>query len=181
MIPAGYMAKRIMQRPDWLEAPNVEDIYSVSGCCSENFADYISYWEHNGYWLFNSVKAIQSLAAEHSLDLTGCRFFFYEISDLQFDEGMKKWQSFEPEKFYTDVIFPAKAQLEGYDVVTFWARSSPECSPLSCNYLAMKIPVNRHCLLGSFEEAKRLVESGAFDHSEPGPYRIFAVYSVIQA
>jgi hypothetical protein len=30
----------------------------------------------------------------------------------------------------------------------------------------------------SFDEARTLVESGKFNEAEPGPYRIFAVYSV---
>jgi hypothetical protein len=54
MIPVGYMFKKVMQRPDWLNADGVDDIYSLSGCTSEYFTDYIDYWKHNGYWLFNS-------------------------------------------------------------------------------------------------------------------------------
>jgi hypothetical protein len=53
MIPAGYMAKRVYKRPDWLKAPHVAEIYSVSGRISEDFADYINYWKHNGYWYFD--------------------------------------------------------------------------------------------------------------------------------
>jgi len=30
----------------------------------------------------------------------------------------------------------------------------------------------------AFEHARKLLEDGAFNHSEPGPYRIFTVYSV---
>ena len=30
MTPAGYMAKKVMRRPDWLQADSVEDVYSVS-------------------------------------------------------------------------------------------------------------------------------------------------------
>jgi hypothetical protein len=56
MLPAGYMAKRVRKRPDWLAATQVIDIYSVSSCHSENFADYIPYWKHNGYWFFDSPK-----------------------------------------------------------------------------------------------------------------------------
>jgi len=44
MIPVGYMAKRVSKSPDWLEAAQVIDVYSVSGCISENFADYFKYW-----------------------------------------------------------------------------------------------------------------------------------------
>ena len=53
MTPVGYMAKHIASRPDWLKANEVEDIYSVSNCVSDDFADYINFWKHNGYWFFD--------------------------------------------------------------------------------------------------------------------------------
>ena len=37
MIAAGYMAKRVAKRPEGLKAGQVVDVYSVSGCISENF------------------------------------------------------------------------------------------------------------------------------------------------
>jgi hypothetical protein len=43
------MAKRVRTSSDWLQAPHVIDIFFVSGCISEDFADYIGYWKHNGY------------------------------------------------------------------------------------------------------------------------------------
>jgi len=73
---------------------------------------------------------------------------------------------------------PKAMVLEGYDVVTFVCQTSPECSPLSCNGLASEVGTNSRCLLQSFEQARSLLEHGAFDHGEPGPYRVFAVYSV---
>jgi hypothetical protein len=76
------------------------------------------------------------------------------------------------------VIVPAHRTLEGYDVVSFYAKTSPECSPLSCNGMAVDVETNEHCLLRSLEDAKQLLEDGRFSGSEPGPYRIFAVYSV---
>jgi hypothetical protein len=75
-------------------------------------------------------------------------------------------------------MLPSKKTLEGFDVVTFYAGNSPECSPLSCNGLADTIPTNQHCLIESFEDAKAALDGGEFNNSEPGPYRIFAVYSV---
>ena len=56
MIPVGYMAKRVYKRPDWLQVDHVIDIFSVSGCVSEDFADYIGFWKHNGYWFFDSPE-----------------------------------------------------------------------------------------------------------------------------
>ena len=80
--------------------------------------------------------------------------------------------------FTTDVRVPAEKSLEGYDVVTFSMGTTAECSPLSCNSLALEVETNEHCLLPSFERAKELLERGAFRNSEPGPYRVFAVHSV---
>lgn len=73
---------------------------------------------------------------------------------------------------------PEAKVLEGYDVVTFYVQTSPECSPLSCNSLAAEVETNTGCLLQSFEQARTLLENGTFNDSEPGPHRIFAVYSV---
>ena len=177
MVPAGYMAKRVVARPDWLGAERVRSIYSVSGCIAEDFADYINFWRHNGYWLFDSPEIIIDVAREHAIDLTDTTLFFYEVYERQFDAG--EWRPFEPEPlFHTDVRLPHAKELEGFDVVTFYVQTSPECSPLSCNGLAEDIPTNARCLLESFERAHSLVERGTFNVSEPGPYRIFAVYSV---
>lgn len=56
MIPVGYLYKKVGLRPDWIKADGVRDIYSLSRCVSEDFTDYINYWKHNGYWLFDSPE-----------------------------------------------------------------------------------------------------------------------------
>ncbi|MBE7555554.1 MAG: hypothetical protein HS126_31275 [Anaerolineales bacterium] len=179
MIPVGYRAKRVSLRPDQLQAEAVVDINSVSNCISKNFANYIPYWQHNGYWLFDSPEIIRRLANEHAIELAGTRLFYYEVYELQFDEDIGDWIGFEPELgFPTAVVLPTLKNLEGFDVVTFSAGTSAECSPLSCNYLAGEVETNSHCLLASLEQAQHLLVSGRFTYSEPGPFRIFAVYSV---
>jgi hypothetical protein len=179
MIPVGYMAKKVSSVPEWLKTVGVIDIYSVSSCISETFVDYINYWKHNGYWFFNSAEVIESLAVAESIDLNGTTLFYYEVYEKQYHEDKKKWQKFEPENsFGTHVIEPETKKLEGFDVVSFSGGTSAECSPLSCNHMAKEIRVNRHCLLDSFDEAKSYLEKGLFKDCEPGPYRIFAVYTV---
>ncbi len=179
MIPAGYMAKRVIDKPDGLKLDGVFDIYSVSNCMSNDFADYIDYWKHNGHWLFDSPEIIANLAKDNSIDMVGAKLFYYEIYELEFHENDRQWHCYEPDRsFVTDVKVPDKKKLEGFDIVTFFAGSSAECSPLSCNGLADEIKTNRHCLIGSFERAKQCLESGLFLESEPGPFRIFAVYSL---
>jgi hypothetical protein len=179
MVPAGYMAKWVATRPDWLDAPAVADIRSVSACISNDFADYIGYWRHNGYWLFDSPGDIGKLARKHAIDLAGTTLFYYEVLGEQFDPGAGRWEAFGPEpSFRLDVRPPASPRLEGFDVVSFYAGTSPECSPLSCNGLAKEIATNRHCLLPSLDEAKSLLQAGRFAGCEPGPYRILAVHTL---
>lgn len=178
MTPAGYMFKHVARRPDWLKAPLVDDIYSLSGCVSPDFADYIRYWKHNGYWLFDAPRAMEEIARDNSIDLAGATLFYYEIFEEEFDADAKTWRAFAPEaSLPTKVEQPKAARLEGYDVATFCAHTSPECSPLSCNGLAANLPVNRHCLFGAFDEAREALQTGKFDQSEPGPFRIVAVYT----
>ena len=85
MIPAGYMAKRVSKKPDWLKASQVVDIFSLSGCASAYFADYIKYWKHNGYWLFDSPEIIRTIGREHSFQLEGTTLFYYEAYEKEFD------------------------------------------------------------------------------------------------
>jgi hypothetical protein len=171
MIPVGYMAKRVCAKPNFLKAPSVVDIYSVSSCLNGDFADYIRYWRHNGFWLFDSAEVIQDLARENSIDLNGTSLFYYEAHKMEF-EG-HGWKLFAPEpSIKTNVAAPLGKQLEGFDIVTFRVGNSPEHSPLSCNSLADVLPTNKHCLLDSFEEAKSHLYNGRFEECEPGPYRI---------
>ena len=178
MIPAGYMYKRVALRPEWLQADHVADIYSVSGCISSYFADYINFWMHNGYWLFDSPQAIEQIADDAGMSLLEMTLFYYEVYGQAFDERSRAWAPFSPDAaFATNVVPPRQKQLHGFDVVTFMNGNAPECSPLSCNHLAADLPVNRHCLFDSLEAATQHLESGAFSHAEPGPRRILAVYT----
>jgi hypothetical protein len=178
MVPAGYMAKRVRSRPEWLTAPQVVDLYSVSGCASRDFASWIQYWKHNGYWFFDTPELIEQVAREAGVELEGTTLFFYEIYEQEFDELHGLWADLVPQSFPTQVIAPPEKDLDGYDVVSYSCGTSAECSPLSCNHLATEVETNSHCLLASLEQAKQLLESGLFTGSEPGPFRAVAVYSV---
>jgi hypothetical protein len=61
MIPVGYMAKRVFKKPDWLQATQVVDIYSVSGCISQDFADYLT---------TGNTTAIGSLTRQKSYEVS---------------------------------------------------------------------------------------------------------------
>jgi hypothetical protein len=179
MIPAGYMAKKVSPKPDWLKASGVSHVCSVSYCISPAFCDYIRHWKHNGFWFYNSPADVREVARLESVDFSGQKLFYYEVHELQFDAGRGLWQPFQAEVgFRTDVEIPRRKQALGFDVVSYSAQTSPECSPLSCNNVAQSIAVNEHCLLRTFDQARELLEAGAFNGSEPGPFRIFAVSDV---
>jgi hypothetical protein len=177
LIPAGYLLKRLALRPEWIKNPTVKDIYSVSGHGSADFADYINYWKHNGWWFFNRPDDMIEIMEREGMERSALTLFYYEVFEQQYNEREKQWTATVLEKsFTTDVEQPAGATLEGYDVVSFFAGSSPECSPLFCNSLAEALPVNEHCLFDDFDFAKEALDAGKFANCEPGPYRIFAVY-----
>jgi len=69
MIPLGYLYKKVASRPEWLKAGQVNDIYSVGGHVSEDFTDYVDYWKHNGYWLFDSPYILAEVAKDASVSL----------------------------------------------------------------------------------------------------------------
>jgi hypothetical protein len=179
MQPIGYLYKRIAARPEWLRAPGVADVFSLSACISENFADYLNCWQHNGYWLFDSPAIASTVAAQLGIPLTGLTLFYYEAHELQYDDRLLQWVAYSPEaSLPTRVEPPHSPKLEGFDVVSFSTETLPECSPLSCNAVAAALATNIHCLLPTFEAAKLAIEAGRFKDTEPGPLRIVAVYSL---
>jgi hypothetical protein len=173
------MYKKVRKKPEWLKADKVQDIYSVSSCISEDFADWINSWKHNGYWFFDNPKIMQNLAKKSNISLAGMTLFYYSAYEKQWDNDKQQWLPFAAETtITTNIEHPDDAVLQGYDLVSFSGQTCAECSPLSCNSLAEEISVNKHCLLNTLNEAKYCLESGKFAHCEPGPYRIFAVYTV---
>jgi hypothetical protein len=182
MIPIGYMLKNVTSpAPEWMKAPAVTAVHSLSNCVSSDFADYIPLWKHNGWWLFDSQHAVEEAAASVGIPTEQLSLFYYEAHHQQYDEHSQCWQAIVPEdKVPTDVVPPKSATLNGFDVVTSYLGTSPECSPLSCNALAAELPVNEHCLFDSFQVAIDALVSGEFKGAEPGPYRIIAVYEVNQ-
>ena len=177
MIPLGYMAKRISnERPDWLNAPGVVAVYSVSDCVNDTLALYVPDCPHNGYWMFDSPAAIVAAAKSNQIDIEGSKLFFYEAHELELD-GDDRLPVVPDDSFDTQIVTPSTKHLMGFDIVTFIDGPNSH-SPLSCNSVAAEIITNEHCLFETLDEALAAVIGGKFDGSEPGPYRVYAVYSV---
>lgn len=183
MIPVGYMLKHAEPRPDWIKAPQVREIASVSHCIAKPFAEYIDYWTHNGMWLFDSPQTIFDLMAREGLARPAdSRLYYYEAYPLELEwNGLalppEGWRPYALNEWApTEPIAPAAKRLLGYDVVAYL--DMIDCSPLSCNSMADELPVNAYCLFDSFEAAKAAIDDERFKGCEEGKYRIFAVYAV---
>lgn len=177
LIPAGYMAKRIAEGPLIAETLGLSEVWSVSECISKNFTNYIPYWKHNGYWLFNSPREIIEIAHAESLDPSELKLCYYRMFPWEFHESSRQWMpvASPTTEFNTEVRALTGAVHLGFDVVTYSDNHSPGCSPLTCNYLANNLRANQWGLLDTFGKAKSTLEAGAFDNSEPGPFRIIEV------
>ena len=118
---------------------------------------------------------MRSIAESEGIDLQGMTVFYYEAEERQFDG--EEWLPIEPEADYeTHVRVPLKKTMEGFDIVTFCDGPNSH-SPLSCNSIAAEVATNEHCLLASKEEAEASLTGQMFADGEPGPYRIYAIYS----
>jgi hypothetical protein len=173
VIDAGYFFKRIELSPDWLAAPAVSEICSVSHCISQPPDGWIDAWRHNEFGWFNRIAdAIGVVPAERRAQH---RLFAYRI---------------HPEIFRTSgrapLLVPADVRPEaiprdfrslGFDSVS---RSSAdalgfECSPLSCNALAAECGANEFCLFPSIGTAIVGAERFALEQPEPGDYYVVEV------
>ena len=178
MIPAGYMAKRVVARPDWLRAERVSraSIQSVGvsprilPTTSASGSTTAIGWSTRQRPSWRSRGKTKSTWPKRCCSSTT----FMNCSSMPANGRA----SSPSRRFAPTCSVPEAKVFEGYDVVTFSAQTSPECSPLSCNALASGVEANTRCLLQSFEQARALLENGTFNNSEPGPYRVFAVYSV---
>jgi len=66
MRAIGYMYKRV-ETPEGFDLPGISDVYSLGACVNDDFADYIDFWKHNGYFLFDSPAVMRALADEHEI------------------------------------------------------------------------------------------------------------------
>jgi len=48
----------------------LKELPKVNNSISDDFADYINFWKHNGYRLFDSPETIRDVTKENSLDLS---------------------------------------------------------------------------------------------------------------
>ncbi len=105
---------------------------------------------------------------------------FCEIYDKAFNEKEGKWENIWIESsFKTEVIVPSNKEFLGYDIISFSARTNPECSLLSCNGLYSEVDVNEHCLCEwDLDRVIEFVSGIKPNDVEPGPYKIYGLYRI---
>jgi hypothetical protein len=184
MVPAGHLLKRVSAPPDWLSSAPVVDIYSVADCVNDNVVDVQTAWRHNGFGVANDQETLSSLCTDTDCESDDTKLFYYEAYEEEIETD--GW-SIDPSAWRpltgtpsagaetcVAQLDPCRRTLMGYDVVVFG--DYLEHSPLSCNSIAGKVQVNKHCLFDTLQSAKAAIEAGAFGGGcEPGVYRIFSV------
>lgn len=172
----GYFPKKTMGRDEWFGNASVEEVCSVSNCMSKAPEDWLNYWKHNAYGLYDTEEQAWAIVRNDpvSYDMYGYRLF-----PFVFDGGAGTSMSVQP----TAIAQLAEYDFLGYDPVSREEAFTIEFghSPLSCNKGFEQYPVNRFCLLdrledawlGTAEIAKAAQAMGAW---EPGPYYLCEVY-----
>ena len=191
MLPAGYLLKRIVPPPAWLDANGVDRVCSVTSCVNDDVVDVQGAWRHNGHGLANAPTTLDTLAARDGIDTRDAALFFYTAYSLEMEaDGWtfdRAWwrprtrlrSAREADAVLLPAGWPALPAI-GYDVVV--AGDFIEHSPLSCNGVAARVPVNRHCLFDRLVDAVAAIDNGAFgDGCEPGIYTIYGVYPLARA
>jgi hypothetical protein len=174
MIDAGYFARKVVPKPDHLEAAGVREICSVSECISPGANDWVRHWRHNRFGWFNTAD--DALAVVPHGERRHFRLFAYRVHPELF-RGRER-VAFTPPADVRPAPLPDGFVSRGFDSAS---RSSEaglglECSPLSCNGLASEIAVNEYCLFPTLEAAIAGAARFALEQPEPGDYYVVEVF-----
>ncbi|HEY7338923.1 MAG TPA: hypothetical protein VH639_28800 [Bryobacteraceae bacterium] len=170
----GYFPKTTAI-PEGYELPaHVKEICTVSGCINAP-EGWIDHWLHNELAFYDSPAKAKRVVATTTSKLPWS-LFAYRMLPTRFDKDGAK-----PISLPTLDVEPLHGSFVpiGFDAVSKSVSFCFECSPLSCNYLAQKVPVNEFCLVATFEEAVALAKRCASEEPEPGPYYLFEVLRAI--
>ena len=166
----GYFPKRIQKRPEWLHAPAVREVASVSLCISTGPKNWIDLWRHNDWGFYDSCDV--AWEAVPPGDHGAFELFAFELYPTRFADG--QWQKLQITGVAPSPMNESFATL-GYDVVSKSVSDFFECSPLSCNRMAAEVHVNSYCLVDTLDVARQLAETFESQGCEPGPYYVIRV------
>ena len=166
---AGYFPKRIAPRPDWLQAPTVRRIASVSTCVSPAPEGWWEAWKHNAASLFDTPALAESVIP---LGERGAyTLFAFRLWARAFDQG--------EERALPLALPPLDPPGPGFEPLGFDAVSREYDffghSPLSCNGAASTFAANADCLFPTLEAARTGARAFSQGRWEPGPYWVVEV------
>jgi hypothetical protein len=165
----GYFPKRLTPKPDWISAPGVVEICSVSACIAAAPDNWIDRWTHNALWVYDTVAAARAVipAGEEAQFV----LYAYRMVPTMFSDGASNAMEIPvgPEPL------PAGFGSLGFDVVSRSVGTSFECSPLSCCDLAADWHANQFCLLPDLDTAVSAAKRFSVEQPEPGPYVVLEV------
>jgi hypothetical protein len=166
----GYFPKRVTSKPDWLTAPAVLEICSVSECIAAAPDGWIHRWTHNELWVYDTRRAAAAVVPVDAHP--PFRIYAYRLLARLFQDGRQG-----PLEIPALAVEPLPETFEalGFDAVSRSAGTSFECSPLSCCDLAQEMGANRFCLLPTLPAAIAAAVRFSTEQPEPGPYLVLEV------
>jgi hypothetical protein len=179
LIFLGYLAKKLVPRPDWLASPNVEFIASVSECSSPAPPNRIDLWKHNNVGLYDSEALARTILPEETS--TEYTILAYQASPIAYHDGRPyDWNPWTNAETAAPELDPEFDKHLGFDIVGHTTGGFFECSPLSCNGVAKEIAVNRFCLVDDLQQAMDLAKNFSRPESHVEPAYGYIVVSVWQ-
>jgi hypothetical protein len=173
MVDAGFFAKRIAPKPEFLRAPGVREICSVSQCISSGPEKWIDLWLHNDLGWFNRIA--DAVCVIPALENSQYRVFAYRLYPEVFTKSGRV-PFVNPGNVQPEPI-PGGFRRLGFDSASKSMASvlGLECSPLSCNGMAAELAVNEFCLFAELSDAIAGAERFAAEQPEPGDYYVVEV------
>lgn len=171
LLLIGYFPKRRTPAPEELQAAGVDEICSVSECLAPGPEGWVEAWLHNAFGCYDSPGEAEHVAGDAEGEF---EVFAYRLLPLRFGDGQAEPMEVSPARMAS---LPLTCQSLGFDVVSKSLAQGLgfECSPLSCNLMAVEVGANRHCLVDDLEAARALAIRFSVEEPEPGPYYVVEV------
>ena len=172
----GYARRPIRVAHEGLAKTPAELICSVTTCGSTYSPGKYERHEFNSSGWYDTPE----LAARDAGDAPDHASFAYALHPLVWGPdgcSVTTGQDFLLQGRGVPQVLPrAGYELIGYDVIVASPVHGLGCSPLSCNVMADEHPVNRYCLIDTWDDAVAAAAAFGRDSPEPGPFVIVGVF-----